>query len=478
MHISARHIHHLAYSMLTVAALGCIALSPKSCAHGQESLRDQLDHLKEHRSGLQTYVAKITIASYSTNDYGPPVGIHRGFLIREIGVVADKTQDSVLSCSTSYSAESSPITPSKIILRQGDKFWVTSGRKFASVERSRADSLLEPDIIGLGFCAEIGRFTSFEKLVSGNIGAKLTLDKRRGYSPIQTGLNGYVSVRCEPTLTKEGLWLPQRAFYECNSDNGMYIHVEWLAINRPVSPLLLQPATIARLSGYEFQGTAAPAVSTKEIAKISVPANVSRESLRQSWGMLGTSYRDIYQQAWLSSQLGTLGIAGEAEAAHNFLNSHRIDFPDFNLLVKDTESVETYFASLAQRLAEANTVYRRAFQNNLSPEQHDAFIALYIRRNGLEAFANRAVQEHFTVSEEQVEALEKLLGERRAIARQNWADTSAYSEKDPNLSGLDFRAEATLSDTRIFLNAEQRWLLASLLSRAPKRVYQRLSLGF
>lgn len=145
----------------------CIALvlvsSSRACA--QESFNDVLDRLEQHRSGIQSYVARVTIARYSTMDYGPPVGEFRGFSILEIGIVADCSRDLMLECTSGYSGEASQHIPSTVVLRRGKQFWKSQGSRLQTAGRDSVEKLMDPRVVGLGFCAEINRYFSFEEVL-------------------------------------------------------------------------------------------------------------------------------------------------------------------------------------------------------------------------------------------------------------------------------------------------------------------------
>ncbi len=74
---------------------------------------------------------------------------------------------------------------------------------------------------------------------------------------MRTGVSGAVSVKSLNTKTVAGIWLPEHAFYDCNGPNGMYIHVDWLAVNSPIAPSVFEPEIVARLCGLQYAENAA-----------------------------------------------------------------------------------------------------------------------------------------------------------------------------------------------------------------------------
>lgn len=472
-------------------------MSPNEASSQQPTFYDVLNRLEEHRGGLLSYVARVTLVNFSTRNYGPPVGEFRAISVREIGVVEDCTRDRMLQCSSSYSGESSRQEPTFVILRDGNRFWRSRASRLAPVERKSASELLDPQIIGLGLCAEINRHFSFEEVL-GNykrwprlevIPAKqdgdevsyglTSFDLAQGCSPLRTGVSGAVSVKSVNKKTDAGIWLPEHAFYDCNGPSGIYIHVDWLAVNTPVAPSAFEPETVARLCGLQYADGAA--ISTElETNWIQPPkTGTPPESPVDRWDALQSCYRNVFQQLFDSSVKSELNLTQEQEQLlTNLLNENRPDYPGFDLLGRDQASVESFFQSLRNRLKRSDQQFKEQVLEILLPEQVDMLIGRYIVINGIRAFANRAVQDRLKMTDENRDAFKKRLAKQRQLAMQLWANTIAYEAQDTSLSQLDLRATATLPAIRGFLSPEQVEQVARLTKRVPERTYQRLSFGF
>lgn len=468
-----------------------------SLASAQESLPDILNRLEQHRSGIQSYVARVTIVRYSTMDYGPPVGEFRGFSIREIGAVADHSRDLMFECTSDYSGEASKSEPSFVVLRRGNQFWRSRGSRLVTAERDSVDKLMDPRVVGLGFCAEINRYSSFEEVLGNyrnwpagrstpagqngelaNIGL-LTFNLSQGYSPVRTGAAGAVTVRCQNTKTDTGIWLPEHAFYECSGSNGMYIHVEWLSINKPISPTIFTPTTVAKLCGLEFENRTPNEPAT--IKGLGSPSKAGKSSLSplDRWGGLEACSRNVYQQMWLSrsNQLGPVSEE-QTKLAEEILDENRTDYPTFNLLIKTTDSVESFSRSLSARLRKSDLVLDQKFRELLLPKQRDLLFGRYIVVNGLRAFANRAIQDRIGMTEAQQTATMQRLDKQRLQSRQLWSNSLAYEKLDPTLAQMDLRASAKLPAIRDVLSAEQIKIVEEMTGLVLSQPHQRLSFNF
>ncbi|HBE66937.1 MAG TPA: hypothetical protein DDW52_02180 [Planctomycetaceae bacterium] len=463
-------------------------LAPRSVA--QESFADALDALEEHRSGLLSYVARITIARYSVSKIPRMVG-HRGFSVAQVHVATDKTRGVMVQTKSTYGLENSYLRP-LVFLKHPGRFWMSAGRQFNEVGRDQVDQMLDPEVVGIGVCGEINRYFSFEEVLGGYRDwperfvesdgdvvrfNNVWIDRSKGGSVLHTQIGKMVSVDTSYVKTEAGIWLPQHAFYDCNGDRGMFIYIDWLSVNKPISANVFHPGYVAGWCGLDFEeGAIVP-----EDRQWMRPPKAQEEPSTpvDSWREIANSYRPIFQQLWINVPLPQIPLRPEAqEAAETFLNENRIDFPDFELLAKDTDSVKSYFKILAARMKQSDKKYREAVEEILTPSQADVLYGRFIVINGLDAFANRAIQARIGMTDEQIGAFTDRRARQRQLAKNLWCNTVAYEKEHPTMPQLDMRSSATLPAIRDFLTKQQVDLVAELTALAPIRTPQRLSFGF
>lgn len=263
-----------------------LAFAPVLSARAQDvtvqTFGEALARFEEHRGQLLSYIAKVDVVEYGTES---AVGETWRFLDRRsYEVVADITRDSIFmtrNSSPAY-ANSSTTNYSSLLLKHGPQFYLASAGTLSKKNLMRDGAgFLDPQVIGLGFCAETRRFIEFDMVIAnyrswptanwelqrkdgdlvftsgGNgeaFGKKVVFSSRQGFAPTLLEIREGVGVRVNCRyVERDGVWLPSVAKYECGGSRNMIMTVDWCEINCAISEELFTPAKIAELSGLKVR---------------------------------------------------------------------------------------------------------------------------------------------------------------------------------------------------------------------------------
>lgn len=244
---------------------------------GELTFRDVVSRFEEHRAQLLSYAAQVEFALYSEDTFDDYV--HRSVSLRRFDVLADLTRDSYLMTRNTYRFFAEPKTAdtSKILLKNGPRVFI--GERSGLVEKnliSDLDGFFDPQVIGVGFCAELRRFYEFEqvignyrnwrsddweadpadglvtfgkKLANGSYRERYCFSESQGYSPVLLENKDFgLKVQCT-YIQLDGIWLPRICRYECDASRGMVVTIDWIAVNKPLSRELFEIETVRELLG-------------------------------------------------------------------------------------------------------------------------------------------------------------------------------------------------------------------------------------
>lgn len=263
----------------------CIAAAYLDFAAAQvdvNSFQDALARFEESRSRLVSFSAKVTVIDYREEKIDDFVNRSTKRSVHE--VVADLTIPAMIVCRNDHmlQAKSSRRSSSGVFLRNKGGIFSSSGSSLIrDTDGRRREFFFDPQVIGVGFCAELRRFVAFEELLSNlrtwkasdwtkyegdgetvTFGAKrgdsfyrkITFDKQKGWSPISVFMRdgSGISSTCEYEEF-DGIWLPVLLKISCGNRNSMVVSVDWISVNQPFPEVLFDEREVARLSGLEVR---------------------------------------------------------------------------------------------------------------------------------------------------------------------------------------------------------------------------------
>lgn len=130
------------------------------------TLGDVVSRFEEHRAQLLSYAAHVQVVEYSEDKYDDEV--YRTVGLLDFEVLADLTRDSYLITRNSYRLSPQPrnIDGTRIFLKNGPRVFIGENREIVEkASFSDWDGFFDPQVLGMGFCAELGRFYEFEQVI-------------------------------------------------------------------------------------------------------------------------------------------------------------------------------------------------------------------------------------------------------------------------------------------------------------------------
>ena len=191
-----------------------------------------------------------------------------------------------------------------------------------------------------------------------------------------------------------------------------------------------------------------------------------------------SSYRSLLIPLALEEVCKELNIsADQLKVLSESFDKHRASFPPFQIFLDSEAGVSDFMRLADKRLRELDQPFKNYVEEVLLPNQRDGLLGAHLLGHGLAGYKHPAICERLKLTDDQVNQIEELIKtdrqRRRDLVTSGTILRAAGSESEFNLSDY-YR----LSLANKHLSKAQTEILTSMLSRSPKRITRRLSLGF